>query len=207
MGRAVECRSCRTELPSGAAYCPSCGVPVACWACGTTLPEAAVYCPGCGIPVNDDDADDLEESYDIPGWDPPTPSVHEVWTPAPVPEVVRERTSAVGLRREGPIGKLASLLLLPATLVGLYLAIRLWGADRDASLRVLGALALFVLSPFLAGLVVLPLALLIGLAIRRTSDDTRGRVGVFGRSVVDGLANIISLAALVFILVQLWETF
>jgi len=112
----------------------------------------------------------------------------------------------MGLRREGLLGKLASLLSLPATVAGIYVAVTLWGENREASLRVLGALALFALSPFLVGLVFLPLSLLIGLVIRRRSDDTPARAGMVGRSVFEGLANIIALAALVFIFAQLWET-
>ncbi|MGH2614645.1 MAG: zinc ribbon domain-containing protein [Thermomicrobiales bacterium] len=96
-------------------YCP---------ACGTELPHDAAFCSECGIRQP-------RPSYDV----------QSVYAAVPKPE--RERLSGIGFRREGPLGRLASLLSLPATLVGLYLVIRLWGENREESFRVLGALALF----------------------------------------------------------------
>lgn len=42
-------------------------------------------------------------------------------------------------------------------------------------------------------------------AIRRRSDDARGRFSTVERSFFDGLAKMVSLAALVFILAQHWK--
>jgi hypothetical protein len=179
---------------------------VYCWACGTKLPKAASFCPGCGIRV-DDDPDDVEESYDVPGWEPLAARPHEAWAPAPVPEVIREQPRGFGLRREGPIGKLVSFLSLPAGIVAIYLAVRFWGENRELSVRVLIALALTALSPLLAGLVFVPLGLLLGLLLRRASDRTRGSVASFGRSVFEGTSNVLSLAAIAYIALVLWATF
>lgn len=49
----MNCPSCETESPAGAAFCMSCGtrLPVACASCGTALPEAAAFCMSCGTKV------------------------------------------------------------------------------------------------------------------------------------------------------------
>jgi hypothetical protein len=193
---------------------------VYCWACGTKLPEAATFCPECGIRV-DDDSDELDEPYEdsndldeffhygsgAPIQTQTTAAPPGQWSPAPSSMAPPERPGGLGLRREGPIGALASLLSLHAALAAIYLAVRFWGEDRETSVRVLGALALSVLAPLLVGLVFMPIALVLGLMLRRTSDEARWSAGAFGRSVYEGLTNIASLAALGYIFLRLWETF
>jgi hypothetical protein len=187
---------------------------VYCWACVTQLPKAANFCPRCGASLAHDDPN---ESYGS-GWDAPiqtqTPE-HPYASrplasipPAPLaPEPVREQQRGFSLRREGPIGRLVSLLSLPAGIAAIYLAATLWGDNRDAALRVLGALALVVLSPLPVGLVIVPVSLLFGLLLRGASDRTRGGVAAFWSSVSDGISNVLSLAAIAYIFMQLWETF
>jgi hypothetical protein len=57
------------------------------------------------------------------------------------------------------------------------------------------------------GIVFLPLGLLLGFLLQRTSDDTRWGAAAFGRSVFEGISNIVSLAAAGYIFLRLWETF
>lgn len=188
------------------------GCAMQCPACGTDLPDEAAYCSECGVSQRPDSFDlqsaysALPEPRNTGAWGYSSGS-HESQPVVPVPEPVRERPGGMGFRREGPLGKLASLLSLPATLVGIYLAIRFWGDDHGASFRVLGALTLFALAPLLLSIVFIPLGLLLGLLLQRTSDDTRWGAAAIGRSVFDGLSNIISLAALGYIFMQLIDTF
>lgn len=214
MGFAVECRSCGTELPANAAYCHRCGVPAGCGACGAKLPPGAVYCPDCGIPLDEPESTDdflwqglwggpielSEATASFGAWSP-APGAPNAPSPAALPSPQRSWT----LPREGPLGKLATLLSWPATLAGIYLAVSLWGEDRETALQVIGALALYALAGPLVGLVFAPLSLVIGFAIRQKPADTRGRASMVGRAIFEGLANLVSLAALVFIFVQLWK--
>lgn len=49
----MTCRSCGTQLVSGARFCASCGTPVgsSCASCGSELPTDARFCPSCGAAV------------------------------------------------------------------------------------------------------------------------------------------------------------
>jgi hypothetical protein len=113
----------------------------------------------------------------------------------------------MGFRREGPIGKLVSLLSLPTGIAAIYLAVTLWGVNRDLALRVLAALAITVFSPLLVGIVFVPLALLVGLPFRWASDATRSGVAAFMNSVFVGVSNLLSLAAIGYIALLLWARF
>jgi hypothetical protein len=64
-----------------------------------------------------------------------------------------------------------------------------------------------VLSPLLAGIVFLPLAVILGLPLRLASDTTRSGFAAFLRSVFDGVSNILSLAGIAYIALMLWARF
>jgi hypothetical protein len=89
----------------------------------------------------------------------------------------------------------------------LYLVFRLWNEDRTDALRVLVALAVFVLGSLPLGFVFLLVSLLhLGL-LRPASQTTKDRAAAFWSSLFVGISNIIRLAAAGYILLQLWETF
>lgn len=48
------CKACRAPLPTGARFCPACGIQAAggfCSSCGKGLPQDARFCPNCGKQV------------------------------------------------------------------------------------------------------------------------------------------------------------